>query len=153
MVEGGGSGWRPIFPTSRGSRGPGWNPCQPDIGHPEHGLKVQLGLTNGLRIKVARTGKDGNLRTLKERFSSSALKASTTRVVAADANRDGREDLLLIIGGDGRTKIDRLQGQTKGGFKRIRIWRAPADDPGSRSRRGSRWSWAGRRAAISSTTR
>jgi hypothetical protein len=49
-------------------------------------------------------------------------------MTTADANRDGREDVLMLIGG-GRATVERLQGQLKGGFKRVRVWTAPTSDP------------------------
>ena len=50
-------------------------------------------------------------------------------MIAAEANRDSRTDLLLLIGGTGRKTVERLQGQLLGGFKRVKIWTAPKSDP------------------------
>ena len=55
--------------------------------------------------------------------------AAKVKMIAADANRDGREDVLMLIGGGGRAKVERLQGQTAGGFKRVKVWTAPKSDP------------------------
>ena len=51
------------------------------------------------------------------------------KTVAADANRDGREDVLLLLGSAGRAKVQRLQGQSLGAFKPVALWTAPRADP------------------------
>ena len=84
----------------------------------------------GIRIKTAVSkGPGPGMGALKKRFESTSMKAKKTKMVIADANRDGRDDLLMIVGGSGRTKVERLQGQGLGGFKRVRIWTAPKSDP------------------------
>lgn len=88
----------------------------------------------GVRIKSAVTKSpspsgDQKMNGLKTRFESGSLNASKVRMTAADANRDGREDLLMLIGGGGRAKIERLQGQSLGGFKRVKLWTAPKSSP------------------------
>jgi hypothetical protein len=54
-----------------------------------------------------------------------ALDPAKVKVVPGDANRDGREDVLLLIGRGGRAVVERLQGQSYGGFKRVPVWAAP----------------------------
>jgi hypothetical protein len=66
---------------------------------------------------------------LKTRFNAGNLKASKVKMIAADANRDDREDVLMLIGGNGRARIERLQGQSLGGFKRVKLWTAPKSSP------------------------
>lgn len=88
----------------------------------------------GVRVKSAVTKSpppSGNQRMngLKTRFDAGNLVASKVRMVAADANRDGRGDLLMLIGGGGRARIERLQGQSRGGFKRVKMWTAPRSSP------------------------
>ncbi|MFV2063359.1 MAG: FG-GAP-like repeat-containing protein [Chloroflexota bacterium] len=84
----------------------------------------------GLRIKTA-VGKSPSpgMGALTKRFQSRTINASKTRMVQGDANRDGREDLLMIVGGGGPTRVERLQGKGLGGLKRVRIWTAPKSDP------------------------
>lgn len=53
------------------------------------------------------------------------LAPSTLKSVPADANRDGREDVLLLIGAKGRARVERLTGMPSGKFKRVLIWTAP----------------------------
>jgi hypothetical protein len=47
------------------------------------------------------------------------------KAIPADADRDGREDVLLLVGGDGRPRVERLRGQSNGRFSRARLWVAP----------------------------
>ena len=89
------------------------------------GVKVRTAVTIsplpsvGLRM--------GGIRT---RFESRTLNATKVKMTVGDANRDGREDLILLIGGGGRAKVERLQGALMGGFKRVQVWTAPKADPG-----------------------
>jgi hypothetical protein len=62
--------------------------------------------------------------TLRVGFSA-ALDPAKVKVVPGDANRDGREDVFLLIGRGGRAVVERLQGQLYGGFKRVPVWAAP----------------------------
>ena len=66
---------------------------------------------------------------LAVRYDNPDLRASKTKVVMSDANRDGRADLYLLIGGSGAARVERLQGQKLGGFKRVKMWTAPKSDP------------------------
>jgi len=66
---------------------------------------------------------------LTKRFQSRTINASKTKMVQGDANRDGREDLLMIVGGSGATRVQRLQGKGLGGIKKVQIWKAPKSDP------------------------
>ncbi len=88
----------------------------------------------GVRVKSAVTKSpppSGNQKMagLKTRYDANGVNASKIKMIAADANRDGREDLLLLIGGAARAKVERLQGQALGGFKRVRMWTAPKSSP------------------------
>jgi hypothetical protein len=56
---------------------------------------------------------------------SGALDPARVRTVTGDANRDGREDVLLLVGRGGTAVVERLQGQSYGGFKRVPVWVAP----------------------------
>jgi hypothetical protein len=56
---------------------------------------------------------------------SAALDPDKVKTVAGDANRDGRENVLVLIGRGGSAAVERLQGQLYGGFKRVRVWVAP----------------------------
>jgi len=91
--------------------------------HPESG---------GVRIKTAVTGSPlppgqqrmGNLRSTY----ASALDPAKVKMVPGDANRDGREDLLVLTARQGRARVDRLQGQALGAFKQVPVWVAPRAD-------------------------
>lgn len=91
--------------------------------HPESG---------GMRIKTAVTGSPlppgqqrmGNLRSTY----ASALDPAKVKMVPGDANRDGREDLLVLTARQGRARVDRLQGQALGAFKQVPLWVAPRAD-------------------------
>ncbi len=90
--------------------------------------------SGGVKVKTAVTqsplpGGTQKMNALKIRFESTSLDAAKVKMIPADANRDGREDLLLLIGGSGQAKIERLQGQLLGGFKRVKVWTAPKSDP------------------------
>ncbi len=66
---------------------------------------------------------------IKTRFESAALAAAKVKMTTGDANRDGREDVIMLIGGNGRARVERLQGALLGGFKRVPMWVAPTSDP------------------------
>jgi hypothetical protein len=88
----------------------------------------------GVKIRTAVTksplpGTFPRMGPIKTRFESTALKAAQVKTAVGDANRDGREDVLMLIGGGGRARVERLQGALLGGFKRVRIWVAPKSDP------------------------
>ncbi len=88
----------------------------------------------GVALKTAVTksppGSGGQRMTsLQTRFEDGALKPSKVKMAVGDANRDGRADVIMLIGGAGSAKVVRLQGQTKGGFKRVKLWSAPKSDP------------------------
>ncbi len=87
------------------------------------GVKVRTAITRSpLPSASPRMG------AIKTRFESRGLKASKVKMALGDANRDGREDVIMLIGG-GRAKIERLQGLQGGGFKRVSLWVAPKSDP------------------------
>ncbi len=89
----------------------------------EGGLKVRTAITRSpLPSAAPRMG------AIKTRFESRSLKASKVKMTIGDANRDGREDVIMLIGGS-RARIERLQGSSGGGFKRVSLWVAPKSDP------------------------
>ena len=94
-------------------------------------LIVRQNLANGgVRIKTAVGKRSGpGMGLLVKRFESRSLNAAKTKMVLGDANRDGRDDLLMIVGGGGPTRVERLQGKGLGGIRRIKIWTAPKADP------------------------
>jgi hypothetical protein len=62
---------------------------------------------------------------LRLAWQSATLAPSKVKSVTADADRDGREDVLLLIGGQGRARVERLKGGALGRFERRRLWTAP----------------------------
>ena len=83
----------------------------------------------GVRVRIARNEGSGSLGNLKTRFLSTAFNSSETRMVAGDANRDGREDLLMLVGIGSRTKVQRLEGKPSGALGYVKFWKAPKNDP------------------------
>ena len=65
----------------------------------------------------------------KVRWGDRSLDPAKVRMTVGDANRDGRDDVMLLIGGGGRAVVERLQGGKLGGFKRVKVWTAPSSDP------------------------
>lgn len=95
-------------------------------------LIVRTDMANGgIRLKTAVGKSDGpGLGPLLKRFQSSWIKSAKTKMVLGDANRDGRDDLLMITkGANGPTRVERLQGKGLGGLRRVRLWSAPSSDP------------------------
>ncbi len=87
----------------------------------------------GVRLKTAVTRSplpsgDDRMTPLRLVYESD-LDAAKVKTVTADANRDGREDVLLLTSRGGRAHLDRLQGQNLGAFKRISLWTAPRTEP------------------------
>jgi hypothetical protein len=90
--------------------------------------------SGGVRLKTAVTksplpSSGPRMDGYRTRWEDRRLDSAKVKMTVADANRDGRDDLLLVVGGAGRAKVERLQGQKRGGFKQVRIWTAPKDDP------------------------
>ena len=88
----------------------------------------------GVRLKTAVTksplpGSYPRMGTYKARFEDTSLIPPKVKMTVADANRDGRDDVLMLVGGGGRAVVERLQGGKLGGFKRVKIWTAPKSDP------------------------
>ena len=88
----------------------------------------------GIKVRTAVTisplpGTFPRMGAIKTRFESRSLDAAKVKMITGDANRDGRDDVIMLIGGSGRAKVERLQGALLGGFKRVRIWVAPKSDP------------------------
>jgi hypothetical protein len=88
----------------------------------------------GVKLRTAVTtsplpGTFPRMGAIKTGFESGALNAAKVRMTTGDANRDGREDVIMLIGGSGRARVERLQGALLGGFKRVPIWIAPKSDP------------------------
>jgi hypothetical protein len=91
--------------------------------HPESG---------GVRIKTAVTGSplpkgEQRMGTLRSTYEVS-LDPAKVKMVPGDVNRDGREDLFLLTAASGRARVERLQGQARGAFKRVALWTAPRSD-------------------------
>ena len=88
----------------------------------------------GVRLKSAVTksptpSSGSRMDAYKSRWEDKSLVAAKVKMTVADANRDGRDDVVLLVGGGGRAVVERLQGQKLGGFKRVKIWTAPKADP------------------------
>ena len=62
--------------------------------------------------------------------SPASLQPAKVKSVPGDANRDGREDILLLVGGEvDAPRVERLHGPAdSAGFKRVPIWIAPKFD-------------------------
>jgi hypothetical protein len=88
----------------------------------------------GVRLKTAVTksplpGAFPRMGTYKSRWEDKTLVPAKVKMTVGDANRDGRDDVLMLAGGGGRAVVERLQGQKLGGLKRVKIWTAPKSDP------------------------
>ncbi|MEX1295599.1 MAG: SpoIID/LytB domain-containing protein [Candidatus Limnocylindrales bacterium] len=94
----------------------------------------QNGDGGGVRIKTAVTKSPlpkgmPRMGTYKRRWEDKTLIPSKVKMAVGDANRDGRDDVMMLVGGGGRAVVERLQGGLLGGFKRVRLWTAPKSDP------------------------
>jgi hypothetical protein len=86
--------------------------------------------TGGVRIRIALAARAGRgLGQLKTRFSEPSLRPTRVRVVPGDADRDGREDVFLVVRNGGPGRVDRLKGRPAGALVRSRLWKAPKSDP------------------------
>jgi hypothetical protein len=56
---------------------------------------------------------------------SASLDPTRVRTVTGDANRDGRDDVLMLVDRGRSAAVERLQGQLYGGFKHVPVWVAP----------------------------
>ena len=88
----------------------------------------------GVRLKTAVTkspvpSSGSRMNSYKSRWEDKSLSSAKVKMTVADANRDGRDDVVLLVGGGGRAVVERLQGQKLGGVKRVKIWTAPKADP------------------------
>jgi len=88
----------------------------------------------GVRLKTAVTksplpGSFPRMGTYKMRWEDRSLIPAKVKMTVGDANRDGRDDVMLLVGGGGRAVVSRLQGGKLGGFKRVKVWTAPKADP------------------------
>ncbi len=88
----------------------------------------------GVKVRTAVTtsplpGRAPRMGPIRTRFESRQLDAAKVRMAVGDANRDGRDDVVMLIGGGGRARVERLQGALLGGFKRVAVWTAPKSDP------------------------
>lgn len=88
----------------------------------------------GIRLKTAVTksplpGSFPRMGTYKMRWEDKSLIPAKVKMTVGDANRDGRDDVMLLVGGGGRAVVERLQGGKLGGFKRVKVWTAPTSDP------------------------
>jgi hypothetical protein len=94
----------------------------------------QNGDGTGVRLKTAVTksplpGGMPRMGTYKMRWEDKSLTPSKVKMTVGDANRDGRDDVMMLVGGGGRAVVERLQGGKLGGFKRVKMWTAPKSDP------------------------
>ena len=94
----------------------------------------QNGTDIGVRLKTAVTKSPlpksmPRMGTYKLRWEDDALIPSKAKMAVGDANRDGRDDVMLLAGGSGRAVVERLQGAKLGGLKPVRLWTAPSSDP------------------------
>ena len=88
----------------------------------------------GVRLKTAVTtsplpGSFPRMGVYKVRWGDRSLVPAKVRMAVGDANRDGRDDVMMLNGSTGRTTVERLQGLKLGGFKRVKLWTAPKKDP------------------------
>lgn len=88
----------------------------------------------GVRLKTAVTmsplpGSFPRMGEYKVRWGDRSLVPAKVRMTVGDANRDGRDDVMMLNGSAARTTVERLQGLKLGGFKRVRLWTAPRRDP------------------------
>jgi len=88
----------------------------------------------GVRIKTALTssslpGAGSHMTGLRVGYEDASLDPAKVKTIPGDANRDGREDLLMLIRSGGLARVERLQGQLYGGFKRVPVWIAPRTAP------------------------
>ncbi len=91
--------------------------------HPGSGVRVKTGIT----IKGAAAG--NKIQGYRVRWEDSKAVPAKIKMNVGDANRDGRDDVISLVGGKGRAQVWRLQGQGLGGLKPVRIWTAPSSDP------------------------
>jgi hypothetical protein len=85
--------------------------------------------SGGIRIRIALAIRPRGMGDLKVRFSDPELRPSKVRVVPADADRDGREDLFLVVRNGNAGRVERLKGRPAGALVRSRLWKAPKSDP------------------------
>ncbi len=90
--------------------------------------------SGGVRLKTAVTisplpASGPRMAAYRARFDAPSLIPAKVRMIVADSNRDGRDDVNMLIGGGGRAKVERLLGQKAGSFKRVHVWTAPKSDP------------------------
>lgn len=88
----------------------------------------------GVRLKTAVTqsplpGAFPRMGPYKARWADTSLVPAKVKMTVGDANRDGRDDVMLLATSGGRAVVERLQGLKLGGFKRVKLWTAPAKDP------------------------
>jgi hypothetical protein len=77
--------------------------------------------------------------TLRVAWETGSWSPTKVRSVTADADRDGREDVLLLVAAGGRVKVHRLEGGRLGRFRRATLWTAPRGSgiPVERTRLGA----------------
>jgi len=88
----------------------------------------------GVTIKTAITragppGDGSRMTGLKVGFEDATLDPAKVKTIPGDANRDGREDVFMLIRSNGLARVERLQGQLYGKFKRVPVWTAPRSAP------------------------
>jgi hypothetical protein len=93
--------------------------------------------TGGIRYSTALSARQGGaLGPLRERYLAADLRAGAVHQVIGDANRDGRDDVWLVIGGPQRGRVDLLRSTTGNRpFTRLgRVWVSKQRMPASRLR-------------------
>jgi Stage II sporulation protein len=88
----------------------------------------------GVRLKTAVTKSPlpssfPRMGTYKARWEDTTLVPAKVKMTVGDADRDGRDDVMMLVGGGGQAVLERLQGRKLGGLKRVRVWTAPKSDP------------------------
>jgi hypothetical protein len=98
----------------------------------------------GIRLKTAITKSPPppgaeRMNALNVGFELPGLDPAKVKTIPADADRDGREDVLMLVGSGGQARVERLQGQALGDFARVPLWTAPRSDsiPVEKSRLGA----------------
>lgn len=92
--------------------------------HPRSGGVL---LKTGITVKGAPAG--SKIQGYRVRWQDPDTAPAKVKTTVGDANRDGRDDVLMVRGGSGRAQFWRLQGQGMGGLKPVKIWTAPKNDP------------------------
>ncbi len=88
----------------------------------------------GVRLKTAVTksplpSSGPRMDVYKTRWENKDYIPSKVKMAVVDANRSGREGMMLLVGGGGQAVVWRLLGAKLGGLKPRKLWTAPKSDP------------------------